>query len=55
MCGFPARVVERLLCRWRVHLGMRGSVFGEAVAVVGGVRMKMHFFCMDLPQSMLAS
>ena len=25
--------------------------FGEAVAIVGGVRMKIHFFCMDLPQS----
>ena len=25
--------------------------FGEAVAIVGGVRMKVHYFCMDLPQS----
>ena len=25
--------------------------FGEAVAIIGGVRRKMHFFCMDLPQS----
>ena len=25
--------------------------FGEAVAVIGGVRMKIHYFCMDLPQS----
>ena len=25
--------------------------FGEAVAVIGGVRQKIHFFCMDLPQS----
>jgi transposase len=25
--------------------------FGEAVAVVGGVRQKIHFFCMDLPYS----
>lgn len=25
--------------------------FGEAVAVIGGVRQKVHFFCMDLPQS----
>ena len=25
--------------------------FGEAVAIVGGVRMKIHFFCIDLPQS----
>ena len=25
--------------------------FGEAEAVIGGVRQKVHFFCMDLPQS----
>lgn len=25
--------------------------FGEAVAVIGGVRQKIHFFCMDMPQS----
>ena len=25
--------------------------FGEAVAVIGGVRQKVHFFCMDLPHS----
>ena len=25
--------------------------FGEAVAIVAGVRQKIHFFCMDLPQS----
>jgi transposase len=25
--------------------------FGEAVAIVGGVRVKVHYFCMDLPQS----
>ena len=25
--------------------------FGEAVGVIGGVRRKIHFFCMDLPQS----
>src|SRR3569623_2348219 len=24
---------------------------GEAVGVIGGVRCKLHFFCMDLPQS----
>ena len=24
---------------------------GEAVGVIGGVRCKIHFFCMDLPQS----
>jgi len=25
--------------------------FGEAVAVIGGVRQKVHYFCLDLPQS----
>ena len=25
--------------------------FGEAVGVIGGVRQKIHFFCMSLPQS----
>jgi len=25
--------------------------FGEAVGIIGGVRRKMHFFCMDLPYS----
>jgi transposase len=25
--------------------------FGEAVAIIGGVRQKIHFFCMDLPYS----
>jgi transposase len=25
--------------------------FGEAVAIIGGLRQKIHFFCMDLPQS----
>ena len=25
--------------------------FGEAVAVIGGARQKIHFFCLDLPHS----
>jgi transposase len=25
--------------------------FGEAIGVIGGVRQKLHFFCLDLPQS----
>ena len=25
--------------------------FGEAIGVIGGVRQKLHFFCMNLPQS----
>ena len=48
------------LCRARgretfvplAHPPGHGQVdFGEAVAIVGGVRMKVHYFCMDLPQS----
>jgi transposase len=48
------------LCRARgretfvplAHPHGHGQVdFGEAVAVIGGVRQKIHFFCMDLPQS----
>ena len=48
------------LCRARgretfvplAHPPGHGQVdFGEAVAVIGGVRQKIHFFCMDLPQS----
>jgi transposase len=25
--------------------------FGECIGVIGGVRMKLHVFCFDLPQS----
>ena len=48
------------LCRARgletfvplAHPPGHGQVdFGEAVGVIGGVRQKLHFFCMDLPQS----
>lgn len=48
------------LCRTRgretfvplAHPPGHGQVdFGEAVAVIGGVRQKVHFFCMDLAQS----
>ena len=31
-------------------LGQAQVDFGEAVGVIGGVRQKLHFFCMDLPQ-----
>ena len=27
------------------------AYFGEAVGVIGGVRHRLRFFCMDLPQS----
>lgn len=48
------------LCRARkretfvplAHPPGHGQVdFGEAVAIIAGVRQKIHFFCMDLPQS----
>ena len=32
-------------------LGHAQVDFGEAVAVIGGVRQKIHFFCLDLPHS----
>ena len=36
----------------RPHPPGHGQVdFGEAVGVIGGVRQKIHFFCMSLPQS----
>ena len=35
----------------RHDAGHAQADFGEAVAVIGGVRQKIHFFCMDLPQS----
>lgn len=31
--------------------GQAQADFGEAVAVIGGVRQKIHFFCLDLPHS----
>ncbi|MDX9862231.1 MAG: IS21 family transposase, partial [Rhodospirillales bacterium] len=34
------------------HLPGHAQVdFGEAVGVIGGIRRKIHFFCLDLPQS----
>lgn len=50
------------LCRARgretfvplAHPPGHGQVdFGEAIAIIGGVRQKFHFFCMDLPLSLL--
>ena len=32
-------------------LGHAQVDFGEAIAVIGGVRQKIHFYCMDVPQS----
>jgi len=45
-----ARVARRSY-RWRIRPGHGQVDFGEAVGVIGGVRQKLHFFCMDLPQS----
>ncbi len=36
---------------WTRAAGHAQVDFGEAVAEIGGVRQKVHFFCMDLPQS----
>ena len=34
------------------HSPGHGQVdFGEALAVIGGIEMKVRYFCMDLPQS----
>jgi hypothetical protein len=34
------------------HLPGHAQVdFGECIGVIGGVRMKLHVFCFDLPQS----
>jgi transposase len=35
----------------RIARGHAQVDFGEAVAVIGGVWQKIHFFCMDVPQS----
>jgi hypothetical protein len=31
--------------------GTRAGGLGEAIGVIGGVRQKIHFFCMNLRQS----
>jgi len=38
-------------CAWGGLPGHGQVDFGEAVAIIGGVRQKIHFFCTDLPQS----
>ncbi len=48
VCRAQARETFVLLS----HPPGHGQVdFGEALAVIGGVRQKIHFFCLDLPQS----
>ena len=51
MCGSAGREAGRPSCPWRNPPGHAQVDFGEAIAVIGGVRLKIHFFCMDLPQS----
>jgi transposase len=47
-----ARVVAKEMFVPLAHPpGHAQADFGEAIAVIGGVRQKVHFFCMDLPQS----
>jgi hypothetical protein len=31
--------------------GHAQAEFGDAMGVIGGVAQKIHFFCLDLPQS----
>ncbi len=50
VCG--ARVTAREMFVPLAHPPGHAQVdFGEAVAVIAGVRQKIHFFCMDLPHS----
>ena len=50
MCGLPRPGRETFVPL--AHPPGHAQVdFGEAVGVIGGVRCKIHFFCMDLPQS----
>jgi hypothetical protein len=41
--------VKRILSGCATSTG--STVATQAVGVIGGVRCKLHFFCMDLPQS----
>lgn len=59
-CGYTLVKDHVRLCRAReretfvplAHPPGHAQVdFGEAVGVIGGVRQKIHFLCMDLPQS----
>ncbi len=47
-----ARITAREMFVPLIHPPGHAQVdFGEAVAVIAGVRQKIHFFCMDLPHS----
>ena len=44
------RAVARPSCRWPIRRPCAGR-FRRSIGVIGGVRQKLHVFCMDLPQS----
>ena len=47
-----ARITAREMFVPLIHPPGHAQIdFGEAVAVIAGVRQKIHFFCMDLPHS----
>src|SRR4030081_2285984 len=47
--GSPAAGRARSSCRWPTW--PCAGRLGECIGVIGGVRMKLHVFCFDLPQS----
>ena len=51
MSGCAGHAAARRSCRGPRPPGHGQVDFGEAVALIGGMRQKIHFFCMDLPQS----
>ena len=51
MCGSAGRAARETFVPLAHPPGHAQVDFGEAIGVIGGVRQKMHFFCMDLPQS----
>ena len=42
---------RRCSYRWRIRRANAQVDFGEAIAVIGGVERKIHFFAFDLPHS----
>ncbi len=51
MSGSAEPAGARRSYRWCIRRVMRRWISGKAVGVIGGVRQKIHFLCMDLPQS----
>ena len=51
MCGWRGRARARFSFRLAHPPGHAQVDFGECFGVIGGVRMKLHVFCFDLPHS----